>query len=184
MRAVVIYESMYGNTRAIATQIASGLSGFDTTVVPVAAASAETIEAADLVVVGAPTHVFGLSSPKTRVAAERQAAASRGAFVLETGATGAGVREWLAAMPRGHRAVAVFDTRMRGAGFVGHAAPRIARQLRARGYVIIDAPHSFFVTKRNMLCTGELANAHAWGEALAALVGSAYPSVSRDRRDR
>jgi len=177
MHAGVLYESMYGNTRAIAEQIAAGLTGFDATLVPVGTATAETIEGADLVVVGAPTHAFGLSSPRTRVAAERQAALAHGAFTLEPGALGGGAREWLAALPRGRQLVAAFDTRIRGAGFAGHAAPRIARRLRTRGYRVIAAPHSFFVTKDNVLRPSELADAHAWGQALAAMVESGFPTA-------
>ena len=41
MRAVVVYESMYGNTHGIAEAIGAGLkTAFDVSVVPVAQASA------------------------------------------------------------------------------------------------------------------------------------------------
>jgi len=44
MRALVIYESMYGNTRVVASNIADGLRGtYEVTLVPVAAATADLI---------------------------------------------------------------------------------------------------------------------------------------------
>ena len=52
MRVVIIYESMYGNTHAIADAIAQGLEpGNRVSVVPVAGASEELLDGADLVVV-------------------------------------------------------------------------------------------------------------------------------------
>ena len=46
MRALVVYESMYGNTRAVAGDIADGLrADFEVTVVPVAEATAELVAA-------------------------------------------------------------------------------------------------------------------------------------------
>ena len=74
MRAVVIYESMYGNTRAVAEAIASDLSPMDVTVLPVGSADASTVADADLLIVGAPTHAFGLSRPQTRLSAAQPAA--------------------------------------------------------------------------------------------------------------
>ena len=67
MRAVVVYESMYGNTHAIADHIATGLRDrFDTSVVSVDAATADVLVDADLIVVGGPTHVHGMSSATSR----------------------------------------------------------------------------------------------------------------------
>ena len=62
MRAVVVYESMYGNTRRVADAIGAGLGTvFDVTVVPVSQASPVVLADADLVVVGGPTHAHGMS---------------------------------------------------------------------------------------------------------------------------
>jgi flavodoxin len=52
MRAVVVCESMYGNTHRIADAIGAGLeAAFDVRVVPVSHAGPELIADADLVVV-------------------------------------------------------------------------------------------------------------------------------------
>ena len=72
MKAVVIYESMYGNTHLIADAIAEGLRTHgDATVVPVGELDAQLLEHADLVVVGGPTHAHGMSRASTRQAADR-----------------------------------------------------------------------------------------------------------------
>ena len=67
MRALVVYESMYGNTHVIADHIADGLrADYEVTVVPVGKATPELVAAAELVVAGAPTHLRRLSSVKSR----------------------------------------------------------------------------------------------------------------------
>lgn len=53
MRAVVVYESMYGNTHVIADAIASGLGQTcEVIVAPVGEAAAAAVATADLLVVG------------------------------------------------------------------------------------------------------------------------------------
>src|SRR5438045_2722421 len=70
MRAVVIYESMYGNTHLVAEAIADGLrSGADATVLAAHDSDAEALTDVDLVVVGGPTHVHGMSRASTRKSA-------------------------------------------------------------------------------------------------------------------
>ena len=164
MNALVVYESMYGNTRRIAEAIARGLGG---DAVHVAAADADAVAAADLLVVGGPTHIMGMSRPKTREAA-RLATAQDPALRLEPGATGPGLREWLATLDGAGRAAAAFDTRLRMPGWIGHASPRIARQLRRTGHRFLRPPVSFFVSKQTVLLDGELQRAEEWGSHLAS----------------
>src|SRR5437867_2546462 len=65
MRALVVYESMYGNTHLVADAIADGLrTNGEVTVVPVKELSAELVDRADLLVMGSPTHVHGMTRPK------------------------------------------------------------------------------------------------------------------------
>ena len=67
MRALVVYESMYGNTHAVATDIASGLSAAnEVTLVPVTHASPGLVAGADLIVAGAPTHRHGMPTVGSR----------------------------------------------------------------------------------------------------------------------
>ena len=66
--AVVVYESMYGNTHLVADAIGAGLRpAFDVTVVPVTQAGPAILDGADLIVVGGPTHVHGMSRASKRV---------------------------------------------------------------------------------------------------------------------
>ena len=63
MRAVVVYESMSGNTHVVASNIADGLrAAYEVTLVPVAEASQNLVAEADLLIVGGPTHMHGLST--------------------------------------------------------------------------------------------------------------------------
>jgi len=53
MRALVVYESMYGNTHVVASNIADGLrADYEVTLVPVAEATPALVAGADLLVVG------------------------------------------------------------------------------------------------------------------------------------
>ena len=75
MKAVIVYESMYGNTRVIADAIGRGLGPEnETVVVPVAEARPGLLAGADLVVVGGPTHMHGMSRASTRKGAAQAAA--------------------------------------------------------------------------------------------------------------
>jgi flavodoxin-like protein len=170
MKVLVVYESMYGNTRTIAEGIGSGL-GADTEVVPVREASPERVASADLLVVGGPTHVRGMSRPSSRKAARDAAGKPATTLTLEPGADGIGLREWFASLGTMSCRAAAFDTRVDiPAIFAGRAAPRIARLLRHRGAQLVAPPHSFLVDKQNHLLDGEPVRAHAWGEDLAGAV--------------
>jgi hypothetical protein len=169
MRAVVVYESMYGNTREIAQAIASGIDP-TAVVVTVSNVDDQMISSADLVVVGGPTHVFSMTRPKTRIAAAEAAVKPASRLNLEPDATGPGVREWLDTFKTDRGFAAAFDTRVRMPGLIGHAAPQIARRLRGCGFDLVGKPEGFFVTKNNQLCAGELERAQAWGTSLASLL--------------
>ena len=167
MRVLVVYESMYGNTRRIAEAIGSGLgTNFD--VVPVREATPDRVATADLLVVGGPTHVRGISRPSSRKAAGDAAGKPGSTLTLEAGANGLGLREWFASLGTLSCQAAAFDTRVdMPALFSGRAAPRIARLLRHNGAHLIAPPHSFLVDKQNRLLDGEYNRAHMWGEDLA-----------------
>lgn len=59
MKIVVVFESMFGNTRQVAAAIAEGLapSGAVDSVTVNDAGAKDAAESADLLVVGGPTHV-------------------------------------------------------------------------------------------------------------------------------
>lgn len=181
MHALVVYESMYGNTRAAATAIAEGLRhSFEVEVMPIGAATPELLAAADLLVVGGPTHVHSLSRASTRKAAV-EAAHKPGGPDLDPDANGSGVREWLDALGDGGReCAAAFDTRMSGpATLTGRAALGIARRLRRHGYLLVLSPESFIVDKQNHLLPGEIQRAARWGRGVAAATKAASRPPNR-----
>src|SRR5579859_2306844 len=144
MRALVIYESMFGNTRQVAENIADGLSGrWQVAVIPVAEATPAIVTAADLLIVGGPTHMHGLPTAVTRRGAADAADKDGSGLVLEPGATGPGLREWPAAAGLAGTAgqgklAAAFDTRMSGpAALTGRASRGIARILTRHGWRLV-----------------------------------------------
>ena len=171
MKAVVVYESMYGNTHLIADAIGRGLAGRgEVVVVPVAQAGPAVVEDADLVVVGGPTHVHRMSRPSTRKAAVEQAKDNP----TDPAASGPGVREWLETVPATAASSAAFDTRADVAPAVvtGRASKGIAKQLHQHGFGQVVDPESFLVDKDNHLQPGEAARAEEWGARVAAAATS------------
>lgn len=173
MRAVVVYESMYGNTHAVAEAIAAGLeAGFETVVVPVEDASPAVVVDADVVVVGGPTHAHGMSRPSTRKAAVEAAEKPGSGVTVEKEALGPGVREWLDGLRPAPGAAAAFDTRIQAPALLtGQASHGISKALRKHGVREVVPPESFLVTKENRLVDGESIRAKAWGARIAAEIG-------------
>ena len=172
MRAVVVYESMFGSTHQVAEAIGAGLrSGFEVTVLPVAKAGAAELSGADLVVVGGPTHAHGMSRASTRKSAAETAAKPVSGVRLEPGADGPGLREWFGSLGRYHARAAAFDTRMHGpAMLTGRASKGVARLLRDHGFSMAAEPESFRVSRHEKLDPGETGRARDWAAALAAAV--------------
>ncbi len=167
VKARVVYESLFGNTKAIAEAVAEGLSAdFDTETVEVGQA-ANTTAGLDLIVIGGPTHVWSMSRPMTRTAGRDQAAKQG----IEPVSKDIGVREWLDGLEDGHGMMAAaFDT---GTGsFGGSAAKGEKRQLSHNGYRLIDEPMKFLISAAGgvtVLKPGELERAKKWGQTLAQL---------------
>ena len=169
MRAVVVYESMYGNTHAVANAIGEGLhAAFQVDVVPVEQADQRLVTGADLVVVGGPTHAHGMSRASTRDAAVADAGKPDTQLTLDPDAEGPGLRDWFAALPTVHARAAAFDTRVDlPAALTGRASKGIGRLLRKHGLDMVADPESFLVTKHNQLEPDEAARARRWGARLA-----------------
>lgn len=170
MRAVIVFESMFGNTEAFAREIADGLAAEDTEVgvCDVRHVQPPDLQGCDLVVLGAPTHAFSLSRTATREDAVRQGAPSAVASL--------GLREWLPQLAEtfadsGHRpAVALFDTRVEKVRHLpGSAARRAARAVRGMGFRVLDRPTSFYVGGvAGPPSADEPARARAWAQRLRA----------------
>jgi Flavodoxin len=178
MRALVVYESMYGNTHTIAERIADGLrASYEVTVVPTTEADGQLVAGADLLIVGGPTHMHGMSSKTSRRSA-RQAAAKDGSELhLDPHAGGQGLRDWLTALDRGARLAAAFDTRINGMpALTGRASRAISGLLKRHGYRLVAAPESFLVNKQNALLDGEAARARRWGMTVGAASATYHPA--------
>jgi hypothetical protein len=176
MAALVVFESMFGNTHQIADAVTEGLSEH-LPVEQVEVGAAPTIIGHDveLLVIGGPTHAFGLSRAGTRQSAAQQA---------EDGlvSTGIGLREWLGALPEGSSdvAVATFDTRISRPRLPGSAAAAAEKRLRRLGFRILARSQSFFVEgTTGPLLRGERERARRWGEELAVGLVASRPSHGR-----
>ena len=173
-KAVVVFESMFGNTEQVSREIGDGLAGdgWQVVLADVRHVRAEDLSGCDLLVLGAPTHAFTLSRPSTRADAVRQGAPESRA---ETG-----VREWLTSIDTlfpavaGRPRVAVFDTRAdRAQHWPGSAARKTARVLRSHGFTVIDRPVSFYVLDvRGPLVGGERERARSWSRHLLQLMSA------------
>jgi hypothetical protein len=159
MEAIVVYESVWGNTQAVARAVAEGL-GEGTEAYPTDAVPAERLAAADLIVAGSPVFAFSLPSERMR---ER---------ILRTETEGPApdlthpsLRSWLDTLPPGHGMAAAFETRIwwspRG------ATGSIEKKLAAAGYRKIAKGERFVVTATyGPLRDGELDRARTWGRGL------------------
>jgi hypothetical protein len=165
MRAIVIYESMFGDNKQVAEAIAAGLAeaGAQAESVEVGAAPSQVTDV-DLVVVGSPNHAWSMPRPSTRQSAQKEA---DGPLVSQ----GIGVREWLgqASLPAGVR-TAAYDTRgshPKPVVAMDHAAASIDKRLVKLGGIRLGKPEAFHVADmKGPLEPGELERAQAWGREL------------------
>lgn len=162
-RALIVVESYFGNTRAIAEAVAAGLieGGIEAQVVDVARAPSALPSDLDLLVLGAPTHNRRLPTTTTRAKAREQAASEEAS---------PGIGEWLetVAIPASIDAAA-FDTVISKGWLSGSAAKAIAKTLQRRQGRRTVSVRSFVVTaSKGPLATGQETDAHSWGRELAA----------------
>jgi hypothetical protein len=170
MRAVVIYESMFGDNQQVAREIAAGLAeaGVATEAIEVGAAPSTIVPDVDLLVVGSPNHAWSLPRPSTR---QDAAAKADGPLVSQ----GTGVREWLgsAALHPGLRTVA-YDTRgshPKAVVAMDHASTSIEKGLaKLGGTRLVPAEHFRVTDVKGPLEAGEPERAHAWGVTLGRLL--------------
>ncbi len=169
----VVYESLWGNTAAVAHAIAEGIGD---EAVAVSTADTDPADAASVraLIAGAPVH--GMSRPTSQSIASAASktvdddhAAPRTDAPL--------MRAWLEELPQLDIPATAFDTRVRGPLGRG-AATAIIRAESAKGCRLLAQPKGFRVDFRNagpedadLLKDGELAKARAWGKELAAALG-------------
>lgn len=161
MNALVVFESLWGNTRALAEAVADGM-GDDVSHVDVADAPVPVPDDVDLLVVGGPTHAFSMSRASTRHDAEGKGAPA--------GHAARGIREWLGELSASeHIDVATFDTRVGSVRHLpGSAAKAAGKEVRRHRLGRLVATESFYVRDvGGPLLDGELDRARAWGRSLA-----------------
>ena len=177
MTAVVVYESMFGNTHTVAERIGEGLAPLgDVRVVPVADATDDLVAGATLLVVGGPTHIHGMSRARTRHMAVEQAQSHPDELELHPDAEGPGLRDWFDGLAKvDHVAAAAFDTRIGTVGptMSGRASKGIHKRLRHHGFREVADAQSFLIDDDNHLLEGEADRARAWGASLAEAVAGA-----------
>jgi hypothetical protein len=175
MRALVVYESLFGNTEAVARAVAGGLAErveVDVEVREVSQAPSPPVATVDLIVVGGPTHAFSMSRASTRAQAFVQGASQ--------GETDVGLREWLAGLRAGPHSevVAAFDTRVaRARRLPGSAAKRAERVVRALGYAPAGRQSFWVEDSSGPLLPGELERAADWGRQLARDLAAREPGA-------
>lgn len=151
MKTLVIYNSVFGNTKKIAQSIAAALGS---QAIPISQADANQLRELDLLVVGSPTRKF---SPTE------------------------GISKFLNGMPKNHLTgarVAAFDTRIvletidsKTLRFIvdkgGYAAKTIAKTLEKKGGQLAAPGEGFYVTgEQGPLKDGELERAADWAGRL------------------
>jgi flavodoxin len=186
MEIAVVFESMYGATHEVADAIAAGVAeadpGAHVTCVRVGDADPAVVASADLLIVGGPTHMRGMSSGISRKIAvsmeeKKEAKGETIGHGLEPGAEGAGLRDWFHKLPEAHsgRWAAAFDTRGDGS-MVGAAAKGIGHRLTSHGYELAADPEGFVVEgDAQVLRTGERDRARDWAAALVRQAETAGP---------
>ncbi|TRO49871.1 flavodoxin family protein [Candidatus Bathyarchaeota archaeon] len=142
MKALIVYDSVYGNTEKIARAIGDAIAG-EVEVHRAGEVNVSELDAFDLIVVGSPTH-GGRPTPAVR------------GFIDEAPASALkGVN------------VAAFDTRSpaKWARIFGFAAGRIGDSLKRKGGKLVVPPEPFFVEgTEGPLKEGELERATGWAE--------------------
>ena len=177
---MVVYESLWGNTAAIANAIADGL-GPGTRVGSTGDISPSVASTASFLVIGAPVHAMSLPSARSVASV---ATRTPGPDELAADLDHPLIRHWVAELTYGESVAAAFDTRI--TGLMGRGGARsIERLLKGRGRRLIHQAHGFIITNQrevhraaSMLREGELARASEWGAHLAALIEES-PSLTR-----
>ena len=165
VKAVVVYESLWGNTAAVARAIAEGL-GPGVSALSTAEAVGEAMVGVDLIVAGSPIIGFKLPTDKMREAVR----ANPGPAPRPPDLSHPSMNSWLKALPEGKGRSVAFETKIRGPW--GNAVSAISKGLEHAGYTQLSKPQGFIVNgKFGPLRDGEIEKARAWGAELAKLMG-------------
>jgi hypothetical protein len=167
MKTVVVYESLWGNTAAIARAIAEGI-GQAALALSTAEATGAAIAGADLLVAGAPVLGFRLPDEKMR----ENIKLNPGRAPAPPYLSHPSMRAWLAGLPKGNGRSTAFETRLWWSP--GGSTAAILRGLQAAGYQLLAPARRFIVTGAyGPLRGGEVERARQWGAELAQALSQA-----------
>jgi len=161
MKVIVVYESHWGNTAAVARAIADGI-GPEVQVLTTDEASPTEVVDADLIVAGAPVMAFNLPSDKmlATMAGDKKAP-------TPPDLSHPSMRSWLDRLMTGNGRSAAFETGLRWSP--GGATGAIDDRLQRAGFTRLAKGHRFVVKgSYGPLRDGELERAKEWGSELAA----------------
>jgi len=146
MKALIVYDSIYGNTEKIARAVAEAITpSAEVKVLQAGEANPSELESTDLLIVGSPTHAGRPTPP---------------------------IQDFLNKVPKLSSQginIAAFDTRSQTKLVMvfGYAAGRIARNLKGKGGNLIASPEGFLVTStKGPLKEGELERAAGWAKGM------------------
>lgn len=160
MKTIVVYESHWGNTAAIARAIAEGI-GPEARALSTAEATGAALTDIALIVAGAP--LLGFSLPTEGML--KGMATNASSDPTPPDLSHPSMRAWLGALPQGSGRAASFETRIWWSP--GSAAKAILRKLETAGYPPAAKAQRFIVRgKYGPLRDGELERAKAWGAEL------------------
>ncbi len=166
MKAIVVFESLWGNTAAAARAIAEGI-GLEAQAMTTSEAAGEAIAGADLIVAGAPVLGFRLPTEDMRESIRK----NPGKAPAPPDLSQPSMRTWLEGLPEGHGCCAAFETRLRMSP--GGSTSTILHDLEELGYRPIAKGGRFIVKgKYGPLRDGELEKARHWGEELAGVMAA------------
>ncbi len=138
MKALVVYESLWGNTKAVAHAVAEGI-GEGAEAVSTSEATPARVAQADLLVAGAPILGFALPTDAMRHSIESNPAHAE----HPPDTSHPSVRTWLGGLPHRSARGAAFETRIWWSP--GSSAKRIAKQLSSAGFQQVAPPEKFIV---------------------------------------
>ena len=153
MKTLIVFDSLYGNTRKIAKILGKSLNA---KVIQAGKVNIAGIKSYDLLIIGCPTH------------AGRPTAAAQ-SFLHS-----------LTASMFKNKKIAVYDTRISPEKNVlykmavkvfGFAAPKLAQELKGMGVNVIVEPEGFIVEgKEGPLRMGELERAEKWAKDIIKII--------------
>lgn len=167
MKAIVVYESYWGNTASVAQAVAEGM-GEGARALSTSEAAGEAMTGVGLLVAGSPIIAFGLPSEKSRkdMAGRPDKKAPSPPDLSQPA-----LRTWLVDLPQecGGAKCAAFETGYKLSP--GGSANPILKMLEGKGYKPVAKKQRFLVQGNyGPMKDGELDRAKEWGAELAKLL--------------